>query len=162
MSIGKLDGGTTESHEATPRQRLHLQRRSGKTHNGRRVGAHGFPHHLINGGDFGFWKGLQKIDGRCRQDTHSQDTLVHVQLITAQHRAVNVLGPSRQGPSAIGIASLPQNKCCHMVCHMSHPCVFSHAPFSMSTSSSSSTFPTAQQEHSVHPAHFQEHLFSYS
>ena len=54
MSIGKLDGGTTESHGATRRQRLHLQHRSGKTHNRRRVGAHGIPHDLITGGDFGF------------------------------------------------------------------------------------------------------------
>ena len=52
MSIGKLDGGTTESHGETRGQRLHLQHRSGKTHNGRRVGAHGIQHHLINGGDF--------------------------------------------------------------------------------------------------------------
>ena len=57
MWIGKLDGGTTESHAETRRQRLHLQRRSGKTHNGKRVGAHGFPHHLMNG-DFGFLEGI--------------------------------------------------------------------------------------------------------
>ena len=53
MSIFKLDGGTTESHGGR-RQRLHLQHRSGKTHNGKRVEAHGIPHHLIHGGDFGF------------------------------------------------------------------------------------------------------------
>ena len=58
VSIGKLDGGTTERHRETRRQRLHLQYRSGKTHSGRRVGAHGIPHHLIDGGDFGFLKGL--------------------------------------------------------------------------------------------------------
>ena len=46
MSIGKLDGGTTERHGETRRQRLHLQHRSGKTHSGKRVGAHGIPHHL--------------------------------------------------------------------------------------------------------------------
>ena len=33
MSIGKLGGGTAESHRETRRQRLHLQHRSGKTHN---------------------------------------------------------------------------------------------------------------------------------
>ena len=54
MSIGKLDGGTAESHAETRRQRLHLQHRSGKTRNGKRVGAHGVPQHLINGGDVGF------------------------------------------------------------------------------------------------------------
>ena len=31
-----------------------------------------------------------------------------------------------------------RNKCCHLVCHMSHPWLFSRAPFSMSISSSSS------------------------
>ena len=49
----------------------------------------------------------------------------------------------------------PKNKCCHLVCHMSHPWLFSHAPSSMSTSSSSPTYPTTQREHSVHPAHLQ-------
>ena len=39
---------TAESH----------QLRSGKPHNGKRVGAHGIPHHLINGGDFGFLEGI--------------------------------------------------------------------------------------------------------
>ena len=58
MSIAKLDGGTTESHGETRRQRLHLQHRSGKTHNGKRVGAHDSQHHLINGGDFGFLEGI--------------------------------------------------------------------------------------------------------
>ena len=43
----------------------------------------------------------------------------------------------------------------HLVWHMSHPWLFSHAPSSMSTSSSSPTYPTAQREHSVHPAHLQ-------
>ena len=52
MSIGKLDGGTTESH-GEGRQRLHLQHRSGK-----RGGAQGIPHHLINGGDFGYLEGI--------------------------------------------------------------------------------------------------------
>ena len=54
MSIEKLDGGTTESHGEARRQHLHLQRRSGQLHSGKRVGAHGSLHHLRNGGDFGF------------------------------------------------------------------------------------------------------------
>ena len=49
MSIGKLDGGTTENHGETRRQ--HLQLRSDKTHNDFRVGVHGNLHHLRNGGD---------------------------------------------------------------------------------------------------------------
>ena len=50
---------------------------------------------------------------------------------------------------------MSQNKCCHLVCRMSHPWLFSHALSSMSTSSSSPTYPTTQREHSVHPAHQQ-------
>ena len=38
---------------------------------------------------------------------------------------------------------------------MSHPWLFSHAPSSMSTSSSSPTYPTTQREPSVPPAHLQ-------
>ena len=49
-----------------------------------------------------------------------------------------------------------QNKCCHLVCRISHPWLFSHAPSSMSNSSSSPTYPTTQREHSVHPAHLQD------
>ena len=72
MSIGKLDGGTTESHGETRRQRLHLHHRSGKIFNGRRVGAHGIPHHLRNGGDFGFLEGIpEKSTGSiARTSTH--------------------------------------------------------------------------------------------
>ena len=33
---------------------LHLQLRSGRLRKGKRVGAHGNPHHLRNGGEFGF------------------------------------------------------------------------------------------------------------
>ena len=58
MSIARLVCGVTESHGKTRRQRLHLQLRSGKTHTGKQVGAHGSPHHLINGGDFGVPEGI--------------------------------------------------------------------------------------------------------
>ena len=56
----------------TRRQRLHLQHRSGKIHNGKRFGAHGIPHHLINGGDFGFLKGIpeNRRVGVDRTPTH--------------------------------------------------------------------------------------------
>ena len=54
MSFGKLDGGTTESHRETRRQRLYLQLRNGQLRNGKRVGARGNLHHLRNRGDFGF------------------------------------------------------------------------------------------------------------
>ena len=61
LSIGKLDGGTTENHGKTRRQRLHLQLRNGKLLNGKRVGAHGIPHHLVISV---FWMEFQKSDGR--------------------------------------------------------------------------------------------------
>ena len=38
---------------------------------------------------------------------------------------------------------------------MCHPWLFSHAPSSMSTSSSSPIYPSTHREHSVHPAHLQ-------
>ena len=47
-----------DRHGETRRQHLHLQRRSGQLHCGKRVGAHGKLHHLRDGGDFGF---LEKI-----------------------------------------------------------------------------------------------------
>ena len=49
MSIARLDGGITESHGETRRQHLHLQLRSGRLRNGKRVGAHG---------DFGFLESI--------------------------------------------------------------------------------------------------------
>ena len=52
--MATLQGVTGE----TRRQRLHLQHRSGKTHNGKRVGAHDIPHHLINDGEFDFLEGM--------------------------------------------------------------------------------------------------------
>ena len=43
---------------------------------------------------------------------------------------------------------------------MSHPWLFSHAPSSMSTSSSSPAYPTTQREHSAHHALLQDPLAS--
>ena len=70
-------------------------------------------------------------------------------------RTHNALG-SR--PSVICKHLCVPNKCCHLVCHMSHPWLFSHAPSSMSTSSSSPAYPTTQREHSAHHALLQDHL----
>ena len=80
MSIGKLDGGTTESHKETRRQR-----RSGQFH--KRVGAHGSLHHLRNGGDFGFLERIPENRRGGRQDTHSQYTSVQYSLFTSAERA---------------------------------------------------------------------------
>ena len=48
----------------------------GKTHNGRRVGAHGIPHHLINGGDFGFLEGIPENRRVCVDRTPTHKTQV--------------------------------------------------------------------------------------
>ena len=88
MATGKPDGGTSESHGETRRQRvhLHLRLRSGQLHNGKRVGAHGIPHHLRNGGDVGFLEGTPE-NRREVQDsnTRSQDTSVQYSLIAARN-----------------------------------------------------------------------------
>ena len=76
MSFGKLDGGATGSHGENRRLRLHLQNHIGKTHNGRRVGAHGIPHHLVNGGDFGFLEGISEHRRVCVDRTPTHKTHV--------------------------------------------------------------------------------------
>ena len=80
MSIERLDGGITESHGETRWQHLNLQHRSGKTHNGRRFGSHGSPHHLKNGGEF------QKIDA-CVDRTPTHKT--HLCSTVSSQRAPN-------------------------------------------------------------------------
>ena len=81
---------------------------------------------------------------------------------TAQHSNNHALGSRLTSPKRdLHCIFVPKNKCCHLVCHMSHPWLFSHAPFSMSTSSSSSTFPSAPQEHAVQSV-YQEQLREHS
>ena len=94
MSIGKLDGGTTESHGETRRQRLHLQHRSGKTHKGRRAGAHGIPHYLINGGGFGFLEVFsRKSTGGVNRTRHTLTrNICAAQFDHGSHRTLNALG----------------------------------------------------------------------
>ena len=71
VSMERLDGGITESHGETRRQHLHLhlQLRSGRLRNGKKVGVHGEPTlHLRNGGDFGFLeRGPENSTGSVRQ-----------------------------------------------------------------------------------------------
>ena len=74
LSIARLDGGTAESHGETRQQclHLHLQHRSGRLRNGKRVGAHGNQHQLRNGGDFGFLEGIpENRRTRLVQELHS-------------------------------------------------------------------------------------------
>ena len=84
--IVKPDGGTTENHDETRRQHLHLQLRSGQLHNGKRVGAHGSLHHLRNWWFRFLGKISRKSTGVCRQDTHLQDTSVQYSLLTSAER----------------------------------------------------------------------------
>ena len=79
-------------HRATGenrRQRLHLQHRSGKTHSGKRVGAHRIPHHLINGGDFGFLEGIP--ENRLGVQTGHPLTrhICVVQFVHSAHRTID-------------------------------------------------------------------------
>ena len=70
-----------QSHGETRRQRLHLQLSSGKTHNGKQVGAHGSLHHLRKGGDFGF---LERIPVTRRGVGHPLTT--HICTVCSQAR----------------------------------------------------------------------------
>ena len=81
MSIAKLAGGITESHGETRRQHLHLhlQLRSGRLRNGKRVGAHGILRHLRNGGGFGSLEGIP--ENRRRSVDSTPISAAH----TAQH-----------------------------------------------------------------------------
>ena len=118
----------------------HLQLHSGQLRNGKRVGAHGSLHHLRNGCDFGFLGNNSRKSTGCRQDTHSQDTFVQYSLFTSAERTLNALGLAQaQLQARFASIFVPENKFCHLVCHMSHPWLLSHTPFSMSTSSSSPT-----------------------
>ena len=96
-------------------------------------------HHVKNGGDFGFLE-LQKIDGRCRQDTHSLCTSVQYRLFTSAERT------PRAWLRSHGLQ-------CHPVLHMFHPCwTLPDLPFTTSTSSSSFTLPsTTTPEHAAQP-----------
>ena len=82
MSIARLDGGTTESHGETRRQHLHLhlQLRSGRLRNGKRVVVHGKLHHLSNGCDFGFLERKNTIKSTWFLDSTPINT-----ALTAQH-----------------------------------------------------------------------------
>ena len=73
------------------RQRLHLQHRSGKTHNDKRVGAHDMPHHLINGGDFGFLEGIPENRREVWQGHPLTGHICAVQFDHSAHRTLNAL-----------------------------------------------------------------------
>ena len=92
-----------------------------------------------------------RINGwpKCRQDTHSQNIFVQYSLFTAR------TAQSMRMAQELHCHLCVWKEFSHLVRDMSHPLLLSHAPSSMSTSSSSPTYPTTQREHSVHPAHLQ-------
>ena len=167
VSIAKLDGGFTESHGETRRQHLHLhlQLRSGQLRNGKRVGAHGNLY-LRNGGGFGFLLRIPE-NRRCSVDsTPTHNTHLCSTVCSQARNAHHALGSSNHG---LHFISARLKRICHLVLHMSHPLLFSHLPFTSSTSSSSFTLPSTTtqeqaaqsvqhdqlQEHPVHHVHLQ-------
>ena len=137
----------------TRRQHLHLQFRSGQLRNDKQVGAHGSLH-LRLGGDFGFLERIpeHRWEGADRTPTHNTHLC---RTLCSQARNVNhAFGSSNHGMYFIFVRL---KRICHLVLHMSHPLLFSHLPFTTSTSSSSFTLPSPNtQEHEeyiVHHAH---------
>ena len=165
MSIARLDGDITESHGETRWQHLHLhlQLRSGRLRNGKRVGARGNLHRLRNGGDFGF---LERIPENRRKGVDSTPT-------NTAHTAQYSLFTSAERIARAWLKSHELQ--CHLCApdkglssgqHMSHPLLLTHLPHTTITSSSSFTLPsTTTPEHALqsgqhdllqeHPVHHQ-------
>ena len=57
------------------------------------------------------------VDGRCRQNTHSHDTFVHVQLVTARSAQIH---SSREHAWLKSFALVCQKQVCHPRSHVSH------------------------------------------
>ena len=89
------------------------------------------------------WTEFQKIDGECRQDTHSQYTSCAVQFV--HKRRTHTQRARLKNCSVIFVR---RKRICHLVLHVSHPWLI-HLPFTTSTSSSSFTLPSMTQEHAA-------------
>ena len=96
-------------------------------------------------------KEFQKIEGRCRQDTHSQDTSVQYILITARTaHSVRLAWLKLKTKRELQASLCPKiSLVIWCVTCLIHGCSL--------TSSSSPTYPATQREHSGHPAHLQAH-----
>ena len=94
---------------------------------------------------------------RRREWDHSQYTSVQHSLFTSAERTSRAWLKGQHGSSNHGLHFIfvRLQRICPLVLHMSHPLLFSHLPFTTSTSSSSSfTLPsTTTQEHEEHPVH---------
>ena len=145
------DVGTTESHAETRRQRIHLQLRSGKLHNDKRVGAHGSPHHLRCGGDFAFLEGISR---KSMGSVDRTPNTIHICAVQFVHKCGTYTQHAwlKNCISSLCAKKSPVIWC---VSCMSHPWLFSHPLSSMSASYSSLIYPTTLREHWVHPAHLQ-------
>ena len=101
------------------------------------------------------WKEFQKIDGDVvRTPTHKTHLCSTVWSQRGNAHSMRLA----QDQAWFANSFVHRIKLSHLVCHMSRPWLFSHALSSMNTSSSSSTYPTTQREHSVHHAHLQDHV----
>ena len=127
-SIFYVDRKTGWRHNREPRgnrrQRLHLQHRSGKTHNGRRVRAYGIPHHLITGGDFGFLEGIPENRREVKTGHPLTRHNCAVQVDHSGHRTINALG-SRQARFALHLCA-PKKMLSFGVSHVSSLVVLLH------------------------------------
>ena len=88
------------------------------------------------------------------QDTHSQYTAVQYSLFTGAERTRRawLKASTAQVITDCISSSCAWKESCHLVLHMSHPLLFSHLPFTTSTSSSSFTLPsTTTPEHAAQP-----------
>ena len=164
-----------ESHGETRWQHLHLQLRSGQLHNGKRVGAHGSLHHLINGGDFGF---LERIPENRRAVWTGHPLTTHICAVQSVHKRGTHITRLAQGPARLNSHGLQRHLCAPEKnlspgSHMSHPLLLSHLPCSTSTSSSSFTLPsTTTPVHALqsgqhdllqeHPLHHQPRIMRIS
>ena len=67
-------------------------------------------------------EGIPEYRRVCRQDTHSQGTIVQYSLITARTAQSMRLAQEKRDLHCIFVRP---KRCCHLVCHMSHPWLFS-------------------------------------
>ena len=95
-----------------------------------------------------FWKEFQKIDGECRQYTHSQHTLVQYSLFTSAERI------ARAWLKNCFLIFVRLKRICHLVCtsltfccrspavHVEHIIIFIHSSFCHDTRTRSTTRTT--------------------
>ena len=92
-------------------QLLHLELRSGKLHNGKRVGTRGSPNQLRNGGEFGFMEGFpENRRGECRQ---GHPLTIHICAVQFVHKRGT--HTQRAWLKNCIVIFVRHNKFCHLV-----------------------------------------------